>query len=363
MQQSKRFLAFVIALTLLFPVLNFSSFADTQERYSVTLLKAGKVITGDATGNVNEDKPLKREELVAMLLQMSEPKLDGSFVLPSTPSFSDVPKTHWAYEIVEKGKYYGLTSGIGKGLFGIGQQVTYQQALSFVTKMVGLELPWGTILTEAPQYGFVSVEPSNGGKFLRGHMFDLTVKALMHYDYATDDNWGKHIISKMGDTHKQNIEQYKLGAPYINDAKYAATAWGPSVHASQQQLAGRFDASKLTWSNAKIADLSAVKFNLELPDEEFGNVIWSIAYNDQSNTLSGEFHGAGYGGFMDLNIESVYSNTTLKVNDKAVTTYLIKGFGHFGSGLEPYRMIIQMDGNGFVKGWMDGYSLTRDMTK
>ena len=39
-------------------------------------------------------------------------------------SFSDVPKTHWAYSYVETASQNGWVAGVGDGTFGVDNQVT-----------------------------------------------------------------------------------------------------------------------------------------------------------------------------------------------------------------------------------------------
>ena len=42
-------------------------------------------------------------------------------------AFSDVPAGHWAYEFVEKAAAEGWVAGVGDGVFGVNDQVTYAQ--------------------------------------------------------------------------------------------------------------------------------------------------------------------------------------------------------------------------------------------
>ena len=52
---------------------------------------------------------------------------------PAASSFSDVPTSHWAYSYVEKAAEAGWVAGIGGGLFGVDNQVTYAE---FCTMLV-----------------------------------------------------------------------------------------------------------------------------------------------------------------------------------------------------------------------------------
>ncbi len=49
-------------------------------------------------------------------------------------SFSDVPKTHWAYSYVETASQNGWVAGVGDGTFGVDNQVTYTQLATMLVQ-------------------------------------------------------------------------------------------------------------------------------------------------------------------------------------------------------------------------------------
>lgn len=49
-------------------------------------------------------------------------------------SFSDVPKTHWAYSYVETASQNGWVAGVGDGTFGVNNQVTYTQLATMLVQ-------------------------------------------------------------------------------------------------------------------------------------------------------------------------------------------------------------------------------------
>lgn len=55
-------------------------------------------------------------------------------------SFSDVPQTHWAYTEITRANEIGLVSGMGDGLFGLGQTVTRGQFVSMLCRMFDWEM-------------------------------------------------------------------------------------------------------------------------------------------------------------------------------------------------------------------------------
>lgn len=363
MQNLKKISILLLILTLILPSLTFANTITDDSRIAVDILKAAKILTGDATGNVNENQPLKREELVAILVRMADATYDGSFKKPATASFKDVPTTHWAFEIVEKAKHYKLTTGIGNGMFGIGQQVTYQQALTFVTRMVGYNFDWNTVISDARFNGFSSAEPAIGMPFLRGHMFDLTVRALKEYDFNTGEIWGKHIADSLSTTHPEYVEilnSFQSLKSYVSPA-FKATAWGNSKLAKASELTTRFDASKVTWTEADKSVLASLEFGVRLTDIEYGENLWRITYDSDLKVITGLFRGAGYGGFMETITDKVYTNDTLQFNGQPVKTFLITGFYNNGYGSEPYRIVVQTINGKFVNGWWDSITTSKNL--
>lgn len=61
-------------------------------------------------------------------------------VLAAAPDFSDVPKTHWAYESIGRASALGLIGGDGRGRFGLGQSVTRAEYATMLCRLMGWEL-------------------------------------------------------------------------------------------------------------------------------------------------------------------------------------------------------------------------------
>ena len=60
-------------------------------------------------------------------------------VLAGASGFSDVPKTHWAYESICRASELGLISGDGKGRFGLRQSVTRAEYATMLCRLMGWE--------------------------------------------------------------------------------------------------------------------------------------------------------------------------------------------------------------------------------
>ncbi len=150
---------------------------------------------------LQEEKSLTREEMVALLYRLSaplaqspeSPSLDP--LVPQGQRFSDVPSTHWAYTIIENSAQKGITSGLGNGQFGLGQQVTYRQALLMLVRTLNAQNSTDTGVLNAPQLTLNNIEAyaksqyhleSTSAKqaivFARKHSFELLVEALKVVD-------------------------------------------------------------------------------------------------------------------------------------------------------------------------------------
>ena len=55
-------------------------------------------------------------------------------VFAASPSFSDVPSTHWAFSFVETAAENGWISGYDNGTFGVNDQITYAQLSTMLTR-------------------------------------------------------------------------------------------------------------------------------------------------------------------------------------------------------------------------------------
>ena len=65
---------------------------------------------------------------VCLCLGLSVPALGAG------AAFSDVPEGHWAYSFVEKAAFEGWVAGVGDGLFGVDNQVTYAEFSVMLTR-------------------------------------------------------------------------------------------------------------------------------------------------------------------------------------------------------------------------------------
>lgn len=133
----KRFTALLLIFALLLGTTIVSATDDTELMTYGELLKLSGLIQGTSKG-LEEDKTITREEFVTILARLSMDKAGyTSFVPPAKSSFTDVSPSHWAYKNIEYAKATGITTGIGNNKFGLGQNISYRQAVIFLTRALG----------------------------------------------------------------------------------------------------------------------------------------------------------------------------------------------------------------------------------
>lgn len=98
------------------------------------LLEKG-VVAGDAKGYFNPKQNLKRSELVKIIVNALG--IDTSY-LPASPTFKDVPKTHWAYPYVEAAYRVGIVNGLTADTFGADNYCTREQLAVILVRGMGL---------------------------------------------------------------------------------------------------------------------------------------------------------------------------------------------------------------------------------
>ena len=178
------------------------------------LLNMVGLISGTDKG-LEEGKTLSRQQMVAILNRISPLQTYyKSYVAPETPSFSDVPKTHWAYKDIEYAKEMGITSGIGGGKFGIDQLITANQAAQFFSNILGYSDFDGTMsykeaYVEVGKRLAISVSSPSvnaNSHLLRGQVFEMMVEALKCVD---PDGQVRAELILTDESNLQNFDAFK----------------------------------------------------------------------------------------------------------------------------------------------------------
>lgn len=82
----------------------------------------------------------KQRAALALATVMMVSIIAGVFAASSSPTFSDVPATHWAYAYVEEAADNGWVNGIGNGKFGVDNNVTYGELALMLGRSIYPEL-------------------------------------------------------------------------------------------------------------------------------------------------------------------------------------------------------------------------------
>ena len=182
----KRVLSALLAVCLLLAMIPAAYAAQTEAAEAADTLYALGLFKG--TGTDADGKPVfdldrapTRAEAVTMLVRLlgkeSEAK-SGSWTTP----FTDVAA--WAKPYVGYAYANGLTTGVGKGLFGGGRPVTAAQYLTFVLRALGYEsgtdFSWDTAWTLTDALGITNGQYHAGtnNSFLRADAALVSVCAL-----------------------------------------------------------------------------------------------------------------------------------------------------------------------------------------
>ena len=104
--------------------------ADSKYAGAATALHKLGIFKGDNTGKFNPNSPLTRAQMAKVLVLGFNLKLQpGSIV-----QFSDVKSDNWSYEYVQILASNGVTTGLGNGLYGLGDNVKLTQLATFIER-------------------------------------------------------------------------------------------------------------------------------------------------------------------------------------------------------------------------------------
>ncbi len=160
--------------------------ADTNqvETYG-SLLQSLKIVEG-YNGDLKEGKNITRVEMITLMSRLY-PETFASYIPPTQATFKDVPTSHWGFKYVEFAYQMGITTGKTNDLFGVSDQVNYNQVSLFLMRYLSFDLTQVEYKTAADQiaelYGLGLIVPTQGTQqLLRGEVFELMVKALLMDD-------------------------------------------------------------------------------------------------------------------------------------------------------------------------------------
>jgi len=161
----KRVLSLVLALVLVLGMIPTFAADMTAGQH----LFEHEFIAGDENGNLMEDQLLTREQLAKLVLELNGSKEEAE-ALTLPPSFTDSAKiSAWARPYVAYAQIEGLFKGYTDGSFRPQTGVTGQVLAQVLTRALGYEFSWETVVAEAAGLG---IEVATGAALTRGEAFE-----------------------------------------------------------------------------------------------------------------------------------------------------------------------------------------------
>ena len=121
---------------------NESGFADVPDtawyKDHVIQLTTSKIVSGYVDGSFRPNNNVSRGEFAKMMCLAMGWTLEN----PSSPSFTDVPKDHWAYSYIETAKSKQVIAGYEDNTFKPGKSITRAEIAKIASETLGL--PSGT---------------------------------------------------------------------------------------------------------------------------------------------------------------------------------------------------------------------------
>ncbi len=105
--------------------------ADTQS--SLEVLKSKGIVSGYDDGGLHSGETLTRAQFAQILCKSFDVNVTEAQV-----NFNDLSKNHWAYQSIQKAVNAGWLSGYDNGNFGPDDNITYEQAVSVLCRIAGL---------------------------------------------------------------------------------------------------------------------------------------------------------------------------------------------------------------------------------
>ncbi|OFW31946.1 MAG: hypothetical protein A2074_04250 [Candidatus Aquicultor primus] len=93
-------------------------------------LAALKIVSGYSDGTFRPGNSVTRAEFAKMIVVAS----GWSLAAPASPSFKDVPASHWAYSYIETAKARGVISGYPGGVFKPGNNIKRAEICAMVVR-------------------------------------------------------------------------------------------------------------------------------------------------------------------------------------------------------------------------------------
>ena len=184
-------LSILLAFTLSLPALAGS--LDSEIATATQFLQAKGILQGNASGDLQLEKPLTRAELAVILsrLKVNQEHLMAEKTYYSNQcEYTDVPE--WARVYVGFCTAWNMVNGYGDGRYGSNDPVTPQVACTVLLRACGMYVPfdWSyeTALNAAVQFGIAPSEALQEQYITRGNMAILLYRTADKLGYFPMDD-------------------------------------------------------------------------------------------------------------------------------------------------------------------------------
>ncbi len=100
----------------------------------INYLAENNIMNGDGNGLFRPNDSIKREELLKLIIEA----LKFEKAVQSDKAFEDVADGEWYFDYVNAGVYHGVVNGISDTEFGVGENVTRQDAAVMLYRALGV---------------------------------------------------------------------------------------------------------------------------------------------------------------------------------------------------------------------------------
>ena len=183
-------LSILLAFTLSLPALAGS--LDSEIATATQFLQAKGILQGNASGDLQLEKPLTRAELAVILsrLKVNQEHLMAEKTYYSNQcEYTDVPD--WARVYVGFCTAWNMVNGYGDGRYGSNDPVTPQVACTVLLRACGMYVPfeWSyeTALDAAVQYGIAPREALQEQYISRGNLSILLYRTAEKLGFNMED--------------------------------------------------------------------------------------------------------------------------------------------------------------------------------
>ena len=134
---AKLLLFLVCILTLLSTSVFAENRANAASNEVVNVIKLLEIANGDQYGNMNYDKNVTRAEFVKMAINASPSKETAANIKLNISLFPDVKNNYWGAGYISVAINDGLVNGYLDGTFKPGNNVTLEEAVTIVLRLLG----------------------------------------------------------------------------------------------------------------------------------------------------------------------------------------------------------------------------------